>query len=359
MLLILFGLVALGSLFFEALRASTVERHRIFVVLILMFFSMLFWAFFEQAGSSVSNFTDRNVDRVAEDYRVDDSHLGKRLELELTQEQLGFAVGGQTSFRLNHLQAARDAERAQLEKLTAEAKEKKQEIQKSELQLQAAKGTSTVDVMLDKAHMGMGVAVAGAEVPASVFQAANPIFIMIFGLLFTALWAFLAKRRIEPSIPVKFALGLIQLGLGFIAFWYGAEQADDRGMVWMGWLLLGYLLHTTGELCISPVGLSMVVKLSPKRIVATVMGAWFLATAFSNYLAAIIATLTGVEEEAETKGDIPIPAETLDLYSDVFLKVGIAAGVAAILLLVLSPLLNRWMHHGEEGDEGAPPPAGH
>ena len=81
---------------------------------------------------------------------------------------------------------------------------------------------------------------------------------------------------------MKFALGLLQLGLGFGALWYGAQKADARGMVAVSWLLLGYLLHTTGELCLSPVGLSMVTKLSPRRLVSTVMGAWFLATAFSR-----------------------------------------------------------------------------
>ena len=109
----------------------------------------------------------------------------------------------------------------------------------------------------------------------------------------------LGTRGLEPSTPVKFSLGLLQLGLGFGAFWYGAQSANDRGMVAVVWLLLGYLLHTTGELCLSPVGLSMVTKLSPARIVSTVMGAWFLATAFSNYLAGAIAQLTGVEGEGE------------------------------------------------------------
>ncbi len=349
MLLILFGVVALGSLFMEAMRANTIERHRLFVVLILMFFSMLFWSFFEQAGSSVSNFTDRNVDRVAEDRHIAANDIGTAVIVELTQEQVGFPIGDDL-FRLNDLQTARDAEREAREALDAEAKATPEAFAGVDLAERAAAGRTKLELQLNDKHVGMGIAPAGAEVPASVFQAANPIFIMIFGLVFTALWAFLAKRRLEPSIPVKFALGLVQLGLGFIAFWYGADTADDRGMVWMGWLLLGYLLHTTGELCLSPVGLSMVVKLSPKRIVSTVMGAWFLATAFSNYLAGVIAALTGVEEEAETVGDIPLPTETLDLYGDVFLKIGIAAGASAIILLALSPLLNRWMHSGEDAE---------
>ena len=188
--------------------------------------------------------------------------------------------------------------------------------------------------------MGVG----GAVIPASEFQAANPIFILIFGLLFTALWGFLGARGLEPSTPVKFSLGLLQLGLGFGALWVGAQNADARGMVGLSWLLLGYLLHTTGELCISPVGLSMVTKLSPARIVSTVMGAWFLATAFSNYLAGMIAALTGLSHGGDGEQIIPAPIETVNVYGDVFGQIGMTAIVSAVICLALSPLLTRWMH---------------
>ncbi|MCL4191982.1 MAG: hypothetical protein KJZ87_09565, partial [Thermoguttaceae bacterium] len=188
------------------------------------------------------------------------------------------------------------------------------------------------------------------EVPASEFQAANPIFILLFGLAFSAVWAILAARGLEPSTPVKFAFGLLQLGLGFAALWFGANQADERGMVAIPWLLLGYLLHTTGELCLSPVGLSMVTKLSPTRIVSTVMGAWFLATAFSNYLAGMIAKLTGLPHEAGTEQLIPPPIETLGLYHGVFGNIAITAIVSAIICFALAPRLTRWMHSDVEGD---------
>jgi proton-dependent oligopeptide transporter, POT family len=249
--LAVFGGAALAYLFFEALRCERVERERLFVALVLMFFSMLFWAFFEQAGSSINNFTDRNVDR---------------------------ALG------------------------------------------------------------------AGALIPASAFQAANPVFILLFGLAFTALWSWLAARRAEPSTPVKFALGLLQLGLGFGALWIGAELADARGMVAATWLLLGYLLQTTGELCVSPVGLSMVTRLSPARIVSTVMGGWFLATAFSQYLAGLIAQLTGVRAEDGAAQVVPEPTATLHLYGDVFGQIAISAVIAALVCFAVSPLLVRWMH---------------
>jgi POT family proton-dependent oligopeptide transporter len=188
--------------------------------------------------------------------------------------------------------------------------------------------------------MGVG----GAEIPASVFQAANPIFILIFGLVFTGLWSFLATRKMDPSTPVKFSLGLFQLGLGFLALWYGASSADPRGMVAIAWLLLGYLLHTTGELCLSPVGLSMVVKLSPARMVSTVMGAWFLATAFSNYLAGMIASLTGVGHGSGEEQVIPPPIETVHIYGSVFGQIALTAIASALICFMLSPLLKRWMH---------------
>jgi POT family proton-dependent oligopeptide transporter len=188
--------------------------------------------------------------------------------------------------------------------------------------------------------MGVG----GAEVPASLFQAANPIFIISLGLLFTALWSYLDSRGLEPSTPVKFSMGLLQLGLGFGALWYGAQSADPRGMVAVSWLLLGYLLHTMGELCLSPVGLSMVTKLSPQRIVSTVMGAWFLATAFSNFLAGLIAQLTGVGHGGEEAQIVPPPVETVHLYGDVFGQIAVIAIISSLICFALSPLLRRWMH---------------
>jgi POT family proton-dependent oligopeptide transporter len=309
-ILSLFGVAAFIWLFIEALRAKTIERHRLFVVLVLMFFTMLFWSFFEQAGSSVNNFTDRNVDRVFEEARVTPDQVGKTLDITLTQEQLGYTNGGE-QMTLTLLDKARDA------------------------------GKDKVRWTVSEDDVGMGL--GGAEIPASLFQAANPIFVLLFGLVFTALWAFLARFRLEP---IKFSLGLLQLGLGFVALFYGARSADDRGMVSIAWLLLGYLLQTTGELCLSPVGLSMVTKLSPRRMVSTIMGAWFLATAFSNYLAGMIASLTGVPHGGEEQV-IPPPIETVGIYGGIFGKIALTAIVSSLLCFALSPLLKRWMHQGE------------
>jgi POT family proton-dependent oligopeptide transporter len=138
-----------------------------------------------------------------------------------------------------------------------------------------------------------------------------------------------------------FALGLFQLGLGFGAMWLGAQYADERGMVAVSWLLICDLLHTTGEICLSPVGLGMVTRLSPTRIVSAVMGAWFLATAFSLHLAGIIATFTAIDmHDAEGGAVLPPATETVHVYGDVFGQIG-AVAIASSLLV---PLLKRGMH---------------
>jgi proton-dependent oligopeptide transporter, POT family len=321
-LLVLAGLVAAGYLGFKVVRLERIARQRMYVVLVLTFASMLFWAFFEQAGSSVNNFTDRNVRRVfhaATARVITAADVGTSVRLQPTQDQLGFRNDGQM-FTLNQLDALR-----------------KEHGEDREFE---------IDWRVSEDNVGMRVARRSEEVPASVLQAVNAVYILVLGLAFTALWSLLGTRGFEPSTPFKFALGLLQLGLGFVAFWYGAVSADERGMVSMSWLLLGYLLHTTGELCISPVGLSMVTKLSPRDLVSTVMGTWFLATAFSQFLAAMIAQFTRVETAEGAEGVVPPPLETVAIYGDVFGRIAIAAVISAAIFFALTPLLKTWMHEG-------------
>jgi proton-dependent oligopeptide transporter, POT family len=150
----------------------------------------------------------------------------------------------------------------------------------------------------------------------------------------------------EPSIPVKFALALVQLGLGFGVLWYASYYAaNERGLVALPWLLLAILLHTTGELCTSPIGLSMVSNLSPRVLVSTVMGAWWVGMGIANALSSVIASFTGIEGEVMSGPQvIPIPGETLHIYADVFGKIAIMAFVSAVVCFLLSPLLTKWMH---------------
>ncbi len=323
LVLMIIGVVALTYIAWSMIQMPKVPRQRLYVALILTFFGLLFWAFFEQAGSSLNNYTDRNIDRVAETKVVTAEQVGLMIQLQPTQEQLGYRNGDEL-FTLDNL---------------------------TKLRKEQADPNFAIDWKVVESNVGMGIAERDLELPASTFQSVNAIYILLLGLVFTTLWTYLGSRGLEPSTPFKFSLGLLQLGLGFGAFWMGAQYCNDRGMVAVVWLLLGYLLHTTGELCVSPVALSMIVKLSPKVLVSTMMGMWFLATAFAQYLAGMIAMLTSVEPHgADDKAQtIPPPIESVHIYGDLYFKIAIASIVSAVVCLALTPLLKYWMH--EDVDE--------
>jgi POT family proton-dependent oligopeptide transporter len=164
--------------------------------------------------------------------------------------------------------------------------------------------------------------------PASWFQSVNSFWIITLAPVFAALWVWMGKRGIEPSAPLKFALGLIQIGLGFIVLVYGAGREGE--LTPMIFIILLYLLHSTAELCFSPVGLSSMTRLAIGSITGLMMGTWFLATAAGNFIAAQIAKLT---EGAD-------PDHILTVYERIGWVV-IAAGVVAV---PLSWLVKRLMH---------------
>jgi POT family proton-dependent oligopeptide transporter len=244
------AIVALALIYYLIAKCDRGERDRLIVALTLTLFAVVFWAFFEQAGSSINLFTERNVDR----------------------------------------------------------------------------------------------SIFGKTIVPSVFQSVNPAFILLLAPLFSGAWVRLARLDREPSTPVKFALGLLQLGLGFAALYAGAVSSQKDGMVPLAWLVLGYFLHTTGELCLSPVGLSMITKLSPQRIVGLMMGTWFLSTAFAQYAAGLIAMLTGVHEGSGNAKHALLPTQTLMVYGSVFGKLAVVAIIVSIVLFTLAPWLTRRIH---------------
>lgn len=183
--------------------------------------------------------------------------------------------------------------------------------------------------------------VAGFVIPATVFQSVNPGFIVLLAPFFTMLWGFLGNRGWEPSIPVKFSIGLMLAGLGFLVIVYGAHYAGPGGELALIWLVLVYLLHTMGELCLSPVGLSMVTKLSVARVVGMMMGTWFLASASANFIAGQIAALTGAETVG---GEVVDKAAYLDNTMDVYQTIGLIGIGFGVFALLISPLLRKGMH---------------
>jgi len=179
------------------------------------------------------------------------------------------------------------------------------------------------------------------EFRASQFGSLNALFIMMLAIPFAILWTWLAKKNLEPSTPVKFGLGIMQVGLGFGALILGAQFPDAAGQVAMIWLILAYLLHTTGELCLSPVGLSAVTKLSIGNVVGVSMGTWFLATALSETVATRIGRLAAIETP---DGEVVDVAAALAKYTELYeflMWLGLGTG---LFMIVISPLLRRWMH---------------
>ncbi len=220
--LTIFTIGVLIAIFIIALKSPKIDRDRLFVILILFFFNTLFWAFFEQAGSSFTLFTNGNIDRTIGD----------------------------------------------------------------------------------------------ALIPASAFQSVNPFFILIFGTPITMLWLFLAKKKKEPGTPQKFAIGLFLLSIGFLIFGLApyfisstkiefSQQTYNFALlaatVPMIFIIVSYLFQTLGELCQSPVGLSMITKLAPPKMVAMIMGAWFLSFSMSHHFAGIISKTTTTETSVESE----------------------------------------------------------
>ena len=246
LLILLFIYVAV-SLIMAGAKEGTQWRDRMIALVIFMLINTVFWACFEQAGTSLTLFADRNVDR---------------------------------------------------------------------------------------SFFGL------FDMPASATQFFNPAFIILFGTLFSAMWVKLSKIGKNPSIPMKFSLGILQLGLGFLVTLIALPMANEAAQVPLLTLVFLYMLHTTGELFLSPIGLSMVTKLSPRDIAGTAMGGWFLSFAMANYLGGAIATLTGGHggEEAASA------AEGLDTYVGVFSTIGwVLIGFAVLIALLRKPL-NKLMH---------------
>lgn len=175
---------------------------------------------------------------------------------------------------------------------------------------------------------------------ASQFGSLNAMFIILLAPVFAWIWVKLGKRNMDPSVPVKFSLGLMQAGLGFGALLIGAMFPSDSGKVAWVWLMLAYLIHTTGELCLSPVGLSAVTKLSIKGVVSLVMGIWFLATALSEVVATQLAKIAALD--ADELNSLTV-IDQLDKYNELWITlIGLGVGIG-LFLLVISPFLKKGM----------------
>ncbi|MDX1928443.1 MAG: peptide MFS transporter [Pirellulaceae bacterium] len=245
---ILFTLAMIGVPVWAAFTGTLVEAQRMFVAIVLIVFSVVFWTLFEQAGSSLTLYADRNTN--------------------LSIFGLYEMSAGQTQFF-------------------------------------------------------------------------NALFIVVFAPVFSVFWTALGRRGLEPSTPVKFGVALMLVGAGFLVLVYGAKYANADFRVPLFWLALAYLIHSIGELCLSPVGLSMITKLSMPKVVGLMMGVWFLSSAMAQYVGGIVAQFAAVETVG---GEVTDPEKSLATYVGVFQTIGIWGCGIGLGLLVLSPLLKKMMH---------------
>ncbi|MBN1119219.1 MAG: peptide MFS transporter [Bacteroidales bacterium] len=165
------------------------------------------------------------------------------------------------------------------------------------------------------------------EFPATWFQSVSALYIVVFASLFAALWLRLNVIGKEPRTPVKFGMGLLLMSIGFVIMNYAAKLAGDNNLISPMWLLIVYFMHTMGELCLSPIGLSMVTKLAPQKIVSLMMGIWFASIATANYLAGVLESIL----------------QTYLPNMHLFAFLTLSTFSAGVLALLLSPILNRMM----------------
>lgn len=239
-LLLVAGILLIGYvLTFAVTKLPREDRNRIFAAMFLILGSILFWALFEQAGSSLSLYTDRYVSR--------------------------------------------------------------------------------------------------SGVPASMFQSINAAYIVLLGPVFAILWTALGRRGLEPSAPAKFGLALLQLGAGFLVLVAGAAATGHGLPTPVLFIFLLYLLHTMGELCLSPVGLSAMNRLAPAHMASLIMGTWFFASAAGNFTAGLISAATGAEAASG-------PGAGQQTVLDVYQLIGWISIGAGVAVLLVSPLIKRLMH---------------
>ena len=179
--------------------------------------------------------------------------------------------------------------------------------------------------------------------PTTWYQSVNPLAVVIFAPLFNLLWGFLRRRGLEPSTPVKFGIGLTLLSIAFMFMITGAlNSVKTNGNAGAYWLLCTYLFCTWGELCLSPVGLSMVSRLAPARFASLLMGVWFLSSAIAGYLSGKLVAVLGSGSDA-----VSFCFGKQGGLADFFLILTLAPLIAGIIVFILSPKLRKMMHEGE------------
>jgi POT family proton-dependent oligopeptide transporter len=303
--LLIGALLLIGFVVFSDKSLSILEKKRIAVIFIVSFFVVFFWSAFEQAGASLTFFADEQTDR----------SLG--LNIPVWSIHLASAALLYYVFTL-------------YKKASTGLGLDEKELRVTVFGLLALLGAGIVYGNISLL-MGKQSAISMDTVPASLFQSLNSIFVVTLAPIFAWLWLKLGRH--EPSSPTKMAIGLLLLSLGYLWIAFGVNSVQPGIKVSMIWLTGMYMMHTMGELCLSPIGLSLVNKLAPLKFASLLMAVWFLANAFANKLAGVLSALYPDGKTTSFMG-----YQMSSLY-DFFMLFVVMSGVAAVILF----LLTRWL----------------
>ena len=303
--------IAIPAIIYTDKSLTAIEKSKVAVIIIVCFFVIFFWSAYEQTGASLIFFADKQTDRF----------LGIKIPTWLIST-ISLALLYYTFILIKKVQrnlsSAFDAA-----------------LRNTTYFLLFLFGVSVIagNIYLFTKNMS---AVALNEIPTSWFQSLNSVYIVLFAPFFAWFWLKMGKR--EPSSPTKMGLGLLLLGLGYLWIAFGVKDIQPSVKVSMIWLTILYALHTCGEMCLSPIGLSLVNKLSPVKFASLLMAVWFTANAFGNKLAGSLSAL--YPENGKTTSFLGF--QITNLY-DFFMMFVIMSGIAAALLLLITKKLQKMM----------------
>lgn len=310
--LLIISLILIATLIFTDKTLTTLEKKKVVVIFSVSFFVVFFWSAFEQAGASLTFFADEQTNR----------HLG----LLIPKWIILIVYGGLLYYFFTTWKRA--------------VKNLKQH------DLSLLRGAEIIIIILVAIILYSSFGLINTykinsyldlnEIPASAFQSLNSLFVVLFAPLFAWLWLKMGKN--DPASPTKMAWGLLLLAIGFLVIAFGVKNVQPGIKVSMLWLISMYLLHTWGELCLSPIGLSLVNKLAPLKYSSMLMAVWFLANAFANKLAGVLSALY---PDGKTTSFLGYQMSNLYQF---FLLFVILSGVASLILFALTKSLQKLMN---------------
>ncbi len=310
--LLIISLILIATLIFTDKTLTTLEKKKVVVIFSVSFFVVFFWSAFEQAGASLTFFADEQTNR----------HLG----LLIPKWIILIVYGGLLYYFFTTWKRA--------------------VINLKQHDLSLLRGAEIIIIILVAIILYSSFGLINTykinsyldlnEIPASAFQSLNSLFVVLFAPLFAWLWLKMGKN--DPASPTKMAWGLLLLAIGFLVIAFGVKNVQPGIKVSMLWLISMYLLHTWGELCLSPIGLSLVNKLAPLKYSSMLMAVWFLANAFANKLAGVLSALY---PDGKTTSFLGYQMSNLYQF---FLLFVILSGVASLILFALTKSLQKLMN---------------